>query len=259
MPRWLPLCADHRSHRRCPSDSRSDRAIMSNHRPVHIGPGPSRPTPTNRTFHHCLMQLLVRISHEGYQECPSALHSLLRLDPSVRDLQPKLTRCVIDTRRSRGGSYPYSASAHSWPPPSSRAVCSATRSLNGRAVRSCLLLHLHIRSTESTTAMLLSPLLLGATEVSTQQQCAEVQNPENLPPLHILTCVQRADPLPRSPRPAQSWSKCCAVPADRCTRMVHIPLQPPTVVSTCPAHAFHPGATSELAGQDRHPPGAADA
>jgi hypothetical protein len=38
-----------------------------------------------------------------------------------------------------------------------------------------------------------------------------------------------------------------------------IPLQPPTVVSTCPAHAFHPDATSELAGQDRHPPGVADA
>ena len=50
-----------------------------------------------------------------------------------------------------------------------------------------------------------------------------------------------------------------AVPADRCTRMVNIPLQPLTVASTRPAHAFHPGATPELAGQDRHPPGVADA
>ena len=52
---------------------------------------------------------------------------------------------------------------------------------------------MHIRSTESTTAMLPSPLSSGATQVSTQQQCAKVQNPENLPPLHILMCVQRAD------------------------------------------------------------------
>jgi hypothetical protein len=41
--------------------------------------------------------------------------------------------------------------------------------------------------------------------------------------------------------------------------LADIPLQPLTVVSTCPAHAFHPDATSELAGQDCHPPGVADA
>ena len=43
------------------------------------------------------------------------------------------------------------------------------------------------------------------------------------------------------------------------SELAGIPLQPPTVVSACPAHAFHPDATSELAGQDRHPPGVADA
>ena len=43
------------------------------------------------------------------------------------------------------------------------------------------------------------------------------------------------------------------------SELAGIPLQPLTVVSTRPAHAFHPDATSELAGQDRHPPGAADA
>ena len=114
-------------------------------------------------------------------------------------------------------AYPYSAPAHSWQPPSSRAVCSAIKVPELQGVESCLL-HLLIRSTGGcppeiggcSTAILPSPLLLGATEVSTQQQCAEAQNSEFLPPLHIPTCVQRADPLPRSPRPAQSWSRCCA-------------------------------------------------
>ena len=56
---------------------------MSSNQQVHISPGPSRLTPTDRTFHHCLMQLLVLMSHGGYQECPSALHSLPRLDPTL--------------------------------------------------------------------------------------------------------------------------------------------------------------------------------
>ena len=95
-------------------------------------------------------------------------------------------------------AYPYSAPAHSWPPPSSRAVCSAIKVPELQGVESCLL-HLLIRSTGGcppeiggcSTAILPSPLLLGATEVSTQQQCAEAQNSEFLPPLHIPTCVQR--------------------------------------------------------------------
>ena len=43
------------------------------------------------------------------------------------------------------------------------------------------------------------------------------------------------------------------------SELAGIPLQPPTVVGTCPAHAFHPDATLNLAGQDRRPPGAGDA
>ena len=60
---------------RCPSDSLSDRAIhtvpiMSSNQQVHIGPGPSRPTPTDRTFHHCLMHLLVFCPMVGTRSAP---------------------------------------------------------------------------------------------------------------------------------------------------------------------------------------------
>ena len=120
-------------------------------------------------------------------------------------------------------------------------MCSATKAQIGRADRSCLLLHLQIRSTESSTAMLPSPLLLSATEVSTQQQCAEVQNPENLPPLHIPTCVQRADPSKMKPTAGTVLVEILSLPIVA-SELAGIPPQPPTVVSTCPAHAFHPDA-----------------
>ena len=162
-------------------------------------------------------------------------------------------------------AYPYSAPAHSWQPPSSRAVCSAIKVPELQGVESCLL-HLLIRSTGGcppeiggcSTAILPSPLLLGATEVSTQQQCAEAQNSEFLPPLHIPTCVQRADLSKLMPTTGTVLVEMLCLPIVA-PELADIPLQPLTVVSTCPAHAFHPDATSELAGQDRHPPGVADA
>ena len=89
------------------------------HRPRTVEIGPNRPNLSPLSY--ATFSLL---SHGGYQECPSALRSLLRLDPSVR-IQHEAYDVPQGTRRSRGGSYPYSASAHSWPPPSSRAVCSA--------------------------------------------------------------------------------------------------------------------------------------
>ena len=64
--------------------------------------------------------------------------------------------------KESGRASPYSAAAHSWLLPSSGAVCSAI--IPGcRAVRSCLL-HLPICSTESSTAMLPSPVSSGATQ-----------------------------------------------------------------------------------------------
>ena len=103
---------------------------------------------------------------------------------------------------------------------------------------------MQIRSTESTTAMLPSPLSSGATQVSTQQQCAEVsQNPESLPPLHIPTCVQRADLSKLMPTTGTVLVEMLCRPIV-VSELADIPLQPPTVVSTCPAHVFHPVASS---------------
>ena len=84
------------------------------------------------------------------------------------------------------------------------------------------------------------------------------QNSEHLPPLHIPTCVQRADLSDKMPTAGTVLVEILYLPIV-VSELADIPLQPPTVVSTCPAHAFHPDATSELAGQDRHPPGVADA
>ena len=105
---------------------------------------------------------------------------------------------------------------------------------------------MQIRSTEPTTAMLPSPLSSGATQVSTQQQCAEVsQNPESLPPLHIPTCVQRADLSKLMPTTGTVLVEMLCRPIV-VSELADIPLQPPTVVSTCPAHVFHPVASSVL-------------
>ena len=100
MPRWLPLCTEpnHCSHCRCPSDSFSDRAIhtvpiMSNHRQVHIGSEPSRTDTNQLNLSPLSYATFSLISHEGYQECPSALRSLLRLDPPVR-LRAEAQRCA---------------------------------------------------------------------------------------------------------------------------------------------------------------------
>ena len=99
-------------------------------------------------------------------------------------------------------------------------------------------------------------------KVSTQQLCAEAQNPEYLPPLHIPTCVQRADLSKLMPTTGTVLVEMLCLPIVA-PELAGIPLQPLTVVGTCPAHTFHHDANSEsdsdLAGQDRCPPGAADA
>ena len=131
-------------------------------------------------------------------------------------------------------------------------MCSAIKVPELQGVESCLL-HLLIRSTGGcppeiggcSTAILPSPLLLGATEVSTQQQCAEAQNSEFLPPLHIPTCVQRADLSMLRPTTGTVLVEMLCRPIV-VSELADIPLQPPTVVSTCPAHVFHPVASSVL-------------
>ena len=124
----------------------------------------------------------------------------------------------------------YSAAAHSWLLPLGRAVCSAIVFPECRAVRSWLL-HL--------------PLSSGATpECPLSNSVLKSQNQEFLPPLlHIPTCVQRADLFKcECPRQAQSWPRLLCPPIGA-PELAGIPLQPPTVVGTCPAHAFHPDAT----------------
>ena len=139
-------------------------------------------------------------------------------------------------------AYPYSAPAHSWPPPSSRAVCSAIVVPELQGVESCLL------TCKSAAPNPLPPCCLPHCrlvphKVSTQQQCAEVQNPENLPPLHIPTCVQRADLSELTPTTGTVLVEMLCLPIVA-PELADIPLQPPTVASTCPAHVFHPVASS---------------
>ena len=118
-------------------------------------------------------------------------------------------------------AYPYSAPAHSWQPPSSRAVCSAIKVPELQGVESCLL-HLLIRSTGGcppeiggcSTAILPSPLLLSATEVSTQQQCAEVSEPRVFAPsAHPATLMSGL----KQKRRGDCWLErgCAGVPTAR--------------------------------------------
>ena len=98
------------------------------------------------------------------------------------------------------------------------------RSLNCRVLSPAFAMH--IRSTESPAAMLPSPLSSGATQVSTPQQCAEVsQNPESLPPLHILTCVQRADLSKLMPTTGTVLVEMLCLPIVA-SELADIPLQP---------------------------------
>ena len=135
-------------------------------------------------------------------------------------------------------------------------------SLNCRVVRSCLL-HLssphtnpqhriHYRHVAFPTVVWCHPRCPLSNSV------LKSQNSEHLPPLHIPTCVQRADLSDKMPTAGTVFVEILYLPIV-VSELAGIPLQPPTVMSTCPAHAFHPEATSELAGQDRHPPGVADA
>ena len=192
--------------------------------------------------------------HGGYQECPPPAR-LINNCIQCPCRSPSRLPCKhgrLKATLELWWAYPYSAPAHSWQPPSSRAVCSAIKVPELQGVESCLL-HLLIRSTGGcppeiggcSTAILPSPLLLGATEVSTQQQCAEAQNSEFLPPLHIPTCVQRADLSMLRPTTGTVLVEMLCRPIV-VSELADIPLQPPTVVSTCPAHVFHPVASSVL-------------
>ena len=139
-------------------------------------------------------------------------------------------------------AYPYSAPAHSWPPPSSRAVCSAIKVPELQGVESCL--HnanpqhrIHYRHAAFPT------VVWCHTRCPLSNSVPKFQNPENLPPLHIPTCVQRADlPMLRPTTGTVLVEMLCRPIV--VSELADIPLQPPTVVSTCPAHVFHPVASS---------------
>ena len=110
---------------------------------------------------------------------PSVLHNLFRPE-SLGSHTAQGLQCAQGHPKGSGRAYPYPAAAHSWPPPSSRAVCSAIISLDCMAAWSCLL-HLS--------------LSLGATpECPLSNSVPKSKATEHLlPPLHIPTCVQRAD------------------------------------------------------------------
>ena len=144
-------------------------------------------------------------------------------------------------------AYPYSAPAHSWPPPSSRAVCSAIipwiAGLSG-PVFSTSLLHthhpqhrIHYRHVAFPTVVWCHPRCPLSNSVP------KFQNSEHLPPLHIPTCVQRADLSDKMPTAGTVLVEILCLPIV-VSELADIPLQPLTVVSTCPAHVFHPVASS---------------
>lgn len=102
--------------------------------------------------------------HGGYQECPPPAR-LINNCIQCPCRSPSRLPCKhgrLKATLELWWAYPYSAPAHSWPPPSSRAVCSAIKSLDCRV--SSPVFTMQIRSTESTTAMLPSPLSSGATQ-----------------------------------------------------------------------------------------------
>ena len=104
------------------------------------------------------------------------------------------------------------------------------------------------------------PLSSGASpQVSIQQQCTEVLEPRASThnSAHPGICAE-SRPLETIPTTGTVPAE-ILVPADRCIKTGRHPLQPPTAVGTCLAHAFHPDANTALAGQDRRPPGIADA
>ena len=124
---------------------------------------PTRPSP----LFYALFSLFH--FHGGYQECPPPAR-LINNCIQCPCRSPSRLPCKhgrLKATLELWWAYPYSAPAHSWPPPSSRAVCSAIipwiAGLPG-PVFSTSLLHTHIRNTESTTAVLHSPLSSGATQ-----------------------------------------------------------------------------------------------
>ena len=165
------------------------------------------------------MQLLVLYPMKGTRSDPLLCAAYSDLIP-----QPKLSDVLAPEGVGEGHGYPYSASAHSWPPPLStlRAVCSAMISLNCRAAESCL---------PTCTSAALNPLPpcclphchLVPHEVSTQQQCAEVSEPrESAPSAHPDVCAESKS-LSIDAHDRHSIGR-DAVPADHCTRLASIPL-----------------------------------
>ena len=113
-------------------------------------------------------------------------------------------------------AYPYSARAHSWPPPSSGAVCSAIISLNCR-VLSPVFSHAHPQHRIHYRHAAFPTVVWCHTRCPLSSSVLKFQNPEHLPPLHIPTCVQRADLSNDEAHDRHSLGR-DAVPADRCTR-----------------------------------------
>ena len=177
----------------------------------------------------------------------------------MQELLPRLP-CIhgqLNAALELWRAYPYSAPAHSWPPPSSRAVCSATISLNCR-VSSPVFSHAHPQHRIHYRHAAFPTVVWCHTRCPLSNSVPKFQNQEYLPPLHIPMCVQRAELSELMPTTGTVLVEILCLPIVA-PELAGIPLQPLTVVSTCPAHAFHPDTTSELAGQDCRPPGAADA
>ena len=158
-------------------------------------------------------------------------------------------------------AYPYSAPAHSWPPPSSRAVCSAIKVPELQGVRSCLL---HLSSPHTSAApnplppCCLPHCRLVPHEVSTQQQCAEVSELRaSAPSAHPDVCAESRS-LEVDAHDRHSLSR-DAVPADRCIGTGRHPSAASHRREYLPSACLPSRSFFCLAGQDRHPPGVADA
>ena len=141
--------------------SYTHRSIMSSNQQIHIGPGPSRPTPTDQTFHHCLMQLLVCYPMGGTRSAPPLCAAYSDLIPQFA-YSTKLTMCHRAPEGVGEGHTP-TQPLHTLGHHLRVEQCAVLLYLDCRTVQFWLP-HLHIRSTESSTAMLPSPLSSGATQ-----------------------------------------------------------------------------------------------
>ena len=117
---------------------------------------------------------------------------------------------------------------------------------------------MQIRSTESTTAMLHSPLSSGATQgVHSATVCRSSEPRESAPSAHPDVCAESRS-LEVDAHDRHSLSR-DAVPADRCIGTGRHPSAASHRREYLPSACLPSRSFFCLAGQDRHPPGVADA